>query len=93
MRPQVDIQKLRRCYYSYSIRVSGGEERYACTDLYSIAECLRDAATALGLNFDEALISVQGIKLGSHAVAVMEHDSLSLTDRLVSQLPRTALAC
>ena len=86
MYPQVDIQKIRDRYFNYSVSIGKSDKRYARQGLRSIAECLHDAATALGHHFPIAALSYEGRALGCYHVANMEHKTVALADTLLAKL-------
>jgi len=86
MHPQVDIRKIRDRYFNYSVSIGTADQRHLREGLRSIAECLHDAATALGHNFAVAALSYEGQPLGAYRVASMEHETLALADTLVAKL-------
>jgi hypothetical protein len=73
MRPKVEIEKIRERYFNYSVSTGSGKAIYARQGLYSIAECIHDAATALGHNFATTTIGYEGLELGEYSVPMMEH--------------------
>ncbi|WP_213959262.1 MULTISPECIES: hypothetical protein [unclassified Variovorax] len=78
MRPKVEIEKIRESYFNYSVSTEGGNAIYARDGLYSIAECIHDAATALGHNFPFTTLGYEGFVLGEFSVAMMEHSAKML---------------
>ena len=69
MRPKIEIEKIRECYFNYSVSSGYGNAIYARHGLYSIEECLHDAATALGQNFPTTTIGYHGQELGEYSGA------------------------
>lgn len=92
MYPQVDIKKIRERYFNYGVSIGNADECYAREGLRSIAECLHDAATALGNHFPIAAISYESRVLGCYYVADMEHKTLDLAHTLGVKLARLAEA-
>ncbi|KWT64487.1 MULTISPECIES: hypothetical protein [unclassified Variovorax] len=88
MHPHVDIKKIRDRYFNYSVSTGHADERYVRQGLRSIAECLHDAATALGHHFPVAAISYEGRALGCYHVASMEHKTVALAHTLLAKLER-----
>jgi hypothetical protein len=86
MYPQVNIKKIRDRYFNYSVGIANAEGRYVGHGLRSIAECLHDAATALGHHFSVAAISYEGRALGCYHVANMEHKTVALAHTLLAKL-------
>ncbi len=86
MQPRVEIRKLSERYFIYSIASQSGIELYARDGLRSMAECLHDAATALGQDFSKTTISYEGVVLGEYSIPAMEHDTVLVANRLQSQL-------
>lgn len=82
MKPHVAIAKLKTRYYNYRVRLGEGAVRYERHGLRSIAECLHDAATALGRDFPEIEVSYEGVPLGTYSQATLEHDTVLLARRL-----------
>lgn len=78
MQPSIHIKKVKERYFDYSVTGPAGACGYTREGLHSIAECLHDAATALGVNFKRASVFYGGVKLGSWLVAKMEHETLSV---------------
>ena len=85
MRPKVEIEKIRERYFNYSVSTESGSAIYACEGLYSIAECIHDAATALGHNFPITTLGYEGFVLGEFSVATMER-SASMLERWLEAL-------
>lgn len=88
MYPQIDIQKVRDRYFNYGVSIGNADACYWRHGLGSVAECLHDAATALGTDFPVAAICYAGRALGRYQVADMEHKTLALVDSLEAQLAR-----
>jgi hypothetical protein len=88
MYPQVDIRKIREGYFNYGVSIGNAAECYAREGLRSVAECLHDAATALGLHFPIAALSYEARVLGCYYVADMEHKTVALADTLAVKLVR-----
>lgn len=86
MQPKVEIRKIGERYFNYSVSFGDGAELYARQGLRSLAECLHDAATALGHSFLMTTLSYEGIALGEYSVPTMEHDTMLLANRLQMQL-------
>jgi hypothetical protein len=86
MRPKIEIEKIRECYFNYSVSSGYGNAIYARHGLYSIEECLHDAATALGQNFPTTTIGYHGQELGEYSVPMMEHAANLVSRRLQVQL-------
>lgn len=86
MIPQVDIKKVRDLYFNYSVSTGSADDRHARQGLLSIAECIHDAASALGHHFPMAAISYEGRALGCFRVAHMEHRTAALTEALLAKL-------
>ena len=86
MQPRVEIRKVGERYFNYSVSFGDGAELYARQGLRSLAECLHDAATALGHSFLMTTLSYEGVVLGEYSVPTMEHDTMLLTNRLQAQL-------
>jgi len=78
MQPSIHIRKVKERYFDYSVSSVGGSFSYTREGLHSIAECLHDAATALGINFKRATVCYGGAALGTWLVSAMEHDTLSV---------------
>lgn len=88
MHPQIDIQKVRDRYFNYGVSIGNAKACYSRHGLGSVAECLHDAATALGTDFPVAAIRYEGHALGRYPVADMEHRTLALADSLEAKLAR-----
>ena len=86
MKPHVAIRKVRLRHYDYSVRMGTGKVRYERHGLRSIAECLHDAATALGPAFHHIEVSCEGMVLGCYSQPTLEHDPVLLARRLESLL-------
>jgi hypothetical protein len=86
MKPKVQIRKIAECYFNYAVSNGDGDDLYSRDGLASIAECLHDAATALGIEFKTITISYDGVVLGDYSVPAMEHDTLLLANKLRAQL-------
>jgi hypothetical protein len=90
MHPRIDIKKIRERFFNYGVSIGNADERYTRHGLRSVAECLHDAATALGLHFKVAAISYEGRLLGHYYVASMEHQTLALAEILLAKLASLA---
>lgn len=86
MQPKIEIRKIGERYFNYGVSFGDGAELYARQGLRSLAECLHDAATALGRSFPMTTISYEGKVLGEYSVPTMEHDTMLLANRLQAQL-------
>ena len=87
MQPSIHIRKIRERYFNYSVSApAGARSSYTREGLHSIAECLHDAATALGVNFQRASVCYGGATLGSWPVAKLEHDTLRVAMAVQSLL-------
>jgi len=78
MQPSIHIRQVKERYFDYSVSSVSGGYSYTREGLHSIAECLHDAATALGINFKRATVCYGGAALGSWLVSAMEHDTMSV---------------
>ncbi len=78
MQPSIHIKKIKERYFDYSVSTPAGASSYTREGLHSIAECLHDAASALGVNFKRASVFYGGAMLGSWLVAAMEHETLAV---------------
>lgn len=78
MQPSIHISKVREDYFDYSVSTPASASSYTREGLHSIAECLHDAASALGVNFKRASVVYGGAMLGSWLVAAMEYDTLAI---------------
>ena len=67
----------------YLVPRRDGTRRYEREGLSSIADCLQDAAAALGSEFCFATIIYESMTIGSYPVAVMEHRALEVADELM----------
>ncbi len=86
MEPRVDIEKIRAYFYNYTVSTDTGTVHYMRQGMRSIAECLHDAALALGPHFRDALIRFQDTDLGVWSIPTMEHDTALLTEVLIGKL-------
>lgn len=86
MQPILDIQQIRTDLFTYSLGAARQLAR-PCEDLFeSIDGCLRDAGEGLARYFDRVQIFYAGIPLGTHAVATLVHDTVSLLEELRRRL-------
>lgn len=86
MRPHVAIRKIRLRHFDYSVRMGEGDVCYERHGLRSMAECLHDAATALGQAFRDIEVSYEGFALGCYSQPTLEHDTLLLAGKLEALL-------
>jgi len=84
MQPSIDIRKVKERYFDYSVSSASGGYSYTREGLLSIAECLHDAATALGINFKRATVCYGGAALGTWLVSAMEHDTLAVAKAVLA---------
>lgn len=83
MQPAVEITKRGERNFNSYVGIGDGTRRYEREGLPSIAECLQDAAAALGREFCYATIIYESMTIGSYPVAVMEHRALEVADELM----------
>ena len=86
MQPAVEITKHGERNFNSYVGIGDGSWRYAREGLGSVAQCLQDAAAALGREFSYATISIDRIVIGSYPVAVMEHRAVEVADELLVKL-------
>ena len=86
MQPAVEITKRGERNFNSHVGIGDGSWRYAREGLASVAQCLQDAAAALGREFSYATISIDRIVIGSYPVAVMEHRAVEVADELLVKL-------
>ena len=86
MNPNVDIKQVADRYFNYSVSLGDGKLRYAQQGLRSMAECLHDAATAVGQAFRDVDLSYDGVALGTYSIPTLEHDTLLLAEVLTERL-------
>jgi hypothetical protein len=91
MQPSIHIKKVKERYFDYSVTGPHGDSSYTREGLHSIAECLHDAATALGMNFKRASVFYGGVELGSWLVAKMEHETLAVAAAVHAALAQNGL--
>lgn len=91
MKPHISIRRISDQNYDYGVRLGQGEERFVGRGLNSMAECLHDAATALGQDFLWVDVSFGGRELGTYSIPALEHDAMLLQSHLrnVHDLPET----
>lgn len=91
MKPHICIRKISDQNYDYGVKLGHGEERFVGRGLNSMAECLHDAATALGQDFLWVDVSYGDKALGTYSVPALEHDALLLQSHLrhTHNLPET----
>ncbi|MBS0427228.1 MAG: hypothetical protein JSR41_08060 [Proteobacteria bacterium] len=80
------IRRIRLRHFDYSVRMGEGDVRYERHGLRSMAECLHDAATALGQAFRDVEVSYEGVALGCYSQPTLEHDPLLLARKLEALL-------
>ena len=86
MQPEVEITKREDGNFNAYVGIGDGTRRYAREGLPSVAECLQDAAAALGREFRFATVIYDRLRLGSYPVAVMEHRAFEVADELLTKL-------
>ena len=86
MQPEVEITKRGDGNFNAYVGIGDGTRRYAREGLPSVAECLQDAAAALGSEFSYATVIYDRLRLGSYPVAVMEHRAFEVADELLTKL-------
>jgi len=86
MQPAVEITKRGDRHFNSYVGIGDGTWRYAREGLASVAQCVQDAAAALGREFSFATVSVDSIVIGSYPVAVMEHRAVEVADELLVKL-------
>jgi hypothetical protein len=83
MQPAIEITKRGEKNFNSYVGIGDGTRRYEREGLPSVAECLQDAAAALGAEFSYATISFDNVVIGSYPVAVMGHRALEVADELL----------
>lgn len=86
MQPAVEITRRGDRNFNSYVGVGDGTWRYAREGLASVAQCVQDAAAALGREFSYATVSVDSVVVGSYPVAVMEHRAVEVADELLVKL-------
>ncbi len=86
MQPSIHIKKIKDRCFDYSVSIPAGAASYTREGLQSIAECLHDAASALGINFKHASVVYGGAMLGIWLVAAMEHETQAVATALQALL-------
>lgn len=83
MQPAVEITKRGERNFNSYVGIGDGTRCYEREGLPSIAECLQDAAAALGSEFCYATITYDSMMIGSYPVAVMGHRAIEVADELM----------
>lgn len=86
MQPEVEITTRKDGNFNAYVGIGDGTRRYTREGLPSVAECLQDAAAALGAEFSYATVIYDRLRLGSYPVAVMEHRAFEVADELLTKL-------
>ena len=86
MQPEVEITKREDGNFNAYVGIGDGTHHYAREGLFSVAECLQDAASVLGPEFSYATVIYDRMRIGSYPVAVMEHRAFELADELLMKL-------
>jgi hypothetical protein len=93
MQPAVEITRRGDRHFNSYVGIGDGTRRYAREGLPSVAECLKDAAAALGREFSYATVSFDNVLIGSYPVAVMAHRAIEVADELVVKLSNRRVSC
>lgn len=93
MQPAVEITKRGDRHFNSYVGIGDGTRRYAREGLRSVAECLQDAAAALGREFSYATITFDNVVIGSYPVAVMAHRAIEVADELLVKLSNGRVHC
>lgn len=83
MQPAVRITKQGERNFNACVGVGDGTWRYECEGMPSIADCLHDAAEALGSEFPYATVIYDRTTIGSYPIAVMGHRAIEVADELL----------
>jgi hypothetical protein len=83
MQPAVEITKHGERNFNSYVGIGDGTRRYESEGLPSVADCLQDAAAALGAEFSFATIIYDRVVIGSYPVAVMAHRAVEVADELM----------
>jgi len=83
MQPAVEITKRGERNFNSYVGIGDGTRRYEREGLPSVAECLQDAAAALGAEFSYATVTYDNVVIGSYPVAVMGHRAVEVADELL----------
>ena len=88
MQAAVEITRRGDRQFDAYVGIGDGTRRRAREGLASVAQCLHDAAAALGGRFSYATVSVDNVMIGNYPVAVMEHRAVEVADELMMKLSR-----
>ena len=83
MQPAVEITKRGERNFNAYVGIGDGTRRYEREGLPSIADCLQDAAAALGSEFSYATVIYDSTTIGNYPVAVMGYRAIELADELM----------
>ena len=86
MQAAVEITRRGDKRFDAYVGIGDGTRRPAREGLASVAQCLHDAAAALGGRFSYATVSVDNVMIGNYPVAVMEHRAVEVADELMMKL-------
>lgn len=86
MQPEVEITQREDGNFNAYVGIGDGTRHYTREGLASVADCLQDAAAALGTEFSFATLIYDRMRIGSYPVAVMEHRAFELADELLTKL-------
>jgi len=86
MQPEVEITRREDGNFNAYVGIGDGTRRYSREGLPTVADCLQDAAAALGTEFSFATVIYDRMRIGSYPVAVLEHRALELAEELLTKL-------
>ncbi|MBS0338982.1 MAG: hypothetical protein JSS56_00550 [Proteobacteria bacterium] len=83
MLPHLEIRRIGRDYYTYSVR-AGRTDAGRCEDpIDSLERLLNDAGDSLGHYFPSVSVSLDGQDLGSYSVRSLQQNSVGLAAELL----------
>jgi len=85
MQPAIEITQRGENHFISCVGVGDGSRCYESEGLGSIAECLQDAAAALGSEFRFATLIFDRMTVGSYPVATIEHRAIEVADELLTK--------
>ena len=89
MQPHLDIRRIAPDFFTYSVHAGSAPSLFTEDTTDSLAGCLNDAGDSLGSYFPEVCVTIDGLTLGSYAVARLMNNPAGLAIELLKKAQRT----
>jgi len=87
--PHLEIRRLGRDIYTYSVRAGKADTGRSEDPIDSLERCLNDAGDSLGHYFPAVIVSLDGQELGNYSVRSLQQDAIGLAAEMLVKAPPT----